>query len=59
MFNKTGDLFVKEIEKHVESGESFEMVDLIHRTTLDVIMRVSHQQTALYSKIISIQGLGY
>lgn len=50
---------MKEIEKHVESGESFEMVDLIHRTTLDVIMRVSHQQTALYSKIISIQGLGY
>ena len=41
VFNSTGDCFIEELCSFAESGETFELNPIFHRTTLDVIMRVS------------------
>lgn len=40
-FNLTSDHLMKELGAYAESGETVTMAPIIHRSTLDVIMRVS------------------
>ena len=40
VFNSTGDTFVDELHSYAESGKTFELSPLLHRITLDVILKV-------------------
>ena len=41
-FNKTADLFIRELEGYAHTGESFQLAHLIHRSTMDIILRVGN-----------------
>ena len=39
-FNSTGDTFVDELHSYAESGKTFKLSPILHRITLDVILKV-------------------
>ena len=40
IFNHTGDQFISKLQGFAESGETFRLSHLLHRSTIDVVMRV-------------------
>ena len=39
-FNTTADQFVNKLQGYTESGETFRLAPIFHRSTIDIVMRV-------------------